>query len=444
MNSRRRKSGSKRPWVHRCRILTYTTLALFLTDYFLIHPAQVDPVDLPPPEPGIRKLAARLSRHVHFLASPELAGRQPGTPGNRSAENYLVGELEQYGLAALSPQAAGANGFRTQPIAPDIGSNVYSALTGASPDRRWILVGAHFDHLGEEDGKTFLGADDNASGVAILLETARILQSRARSRNFNFLFVAFNSEESPYFLTQRMGSHHFVHHLDDLGLRPEDIGLAIIMDLMGGVRWEPLRETVFVMGAEKSPELESLIGQVTVPGLTILPMSMRMAESVPTTGGMIFSDYQAFRQIGAPFLFLSSGRTPDYHRPTDTADRLHYARMARTTRWLVQLLETLDARTTPFRQDRRRENYVQDYRSLLPLIEAAATWTGKVPQTGWITLGKLKQDRGRLQRIGEKIRRGENLGPEEGRALSLASIRLQCLLGNMGPCFLLPGQEEGA
>jgi len=403
----------------------------------LIHPARITPNDLPAPPTALRDLAIRLNRHVHFLAGPELAGRKPGTPGNRRAAEYLLGEFEHYGLLGLGPENR-----RTQLISPAIGHNVFSALGPVLPGRDWLVVGAHFDHLGEENGTYYLGADDNASGVAILLETARLAQDRLSLQQYNLMFVAFNSEESPYFLTQWMGSHHFVHHLESLGIPPGRIAAAVIMDLMGGIFWKPLRDTVFIMGSEKSPELESVMREVAVHGLKVQPLGMHMIESVPTTGRMIFSDYQIFREYGIPFVFLSSGRNPDYHRPTDTAGRLHYARMARSTLWLLEYLETLDRFPRRPAYHPKRERYAQDLATLHPLIRRAAAWKNKIPESGWISLYQLNRDEGRLQRIERKIRSGTPPDATDARALSLASIRLQCLLGNMGPCFLMPGQTK--
>ena len=428
------KSRTRPPWKPWGRPVVYLLLALVLIDYFLIEPARVDPSRLPPPPPPLEQLASRLKHHVGFLASRQLAGRKPGTTGNRRAEEYILGEFQNYGLVPVGPRS-----LRTQRIHPEIGRNVFSAFPPVESPRPWLILGAHLDHLGEENGRVYFGADDNASGVAIMLETARLARHRLHLKHYNLMFVAFNSEESPYFLTRWMGSHFFLHHLEPLGLRPGQIASAVIMDLMGGVFWKPIQDTLFAMGAEKSPEIAAALEQVSLDGLTITPLGMHMIESVPTTGRMIFSDYQVFREHQIPFLFLSSGRTPDYHRPTDTSDRLHYSRMARTTLWLLNYLERLDhypeITWRPF-----RERYEQDLKSIFPLVSLAAGWWSKIPQTGWISLYRLKQDRMRLSELRKKIERGGSLGPDEARALSLASIRLQCLLGKMGPCFLVPGQ----
>ncbi len=432
--SSQEKPPRRRIWF--LRLLVYSFLVLVLTDYFFIHPSKITHDQLPSPSSELRPLVNRLQGHVQYLASSELKGRKAGTPGNKLAEQYLVDQFTQLGLATPAP-----GGRRTQNVAPAIGNNVFSALTPIHPSRQWLVLGAHFDHLGEEGGDVFLGADDNAGSVAILLETARRLQQPPALEKFNVLLVGFNSEEPPHFLTHLMGSNQFMMRIREIGLERDKIQMAVIMDLMGGVHWKPLQDSVFALGAEKSPELETLLPKLNVAGLEIRRLGMHMVESTPSAGRTAFSDYDVFRNREIPFLFLSSGRTPHYHRSTDTLEKLHYARMARSVLWLEKLIRAVAKMPGPLTFHRSRENFVQDFNVVYPMIQEASRWAGKVPETGWVTLYKLKQDRARLERIKIKIQTDQPLNQEDGRALSLASIRLQCLLGNMGPCFLLPGQN---
>ncbi len=428
------RTRKRRPIVRWLRIVTYSLLALGLIEYFLLQPAHITVDDLPPPEPALRPLVERLRGHVEFLASPELKGRAPGTPGNKQAEAYLLDQFERLGLVSPAP-----DGTRTQAVSPELGNNVFSALPPVKKDRDWLLVGAHFDHLGKELGQYHLGADDNASSVAILLETARRLVEQNGLHRYNLLFVGFNSEEAPYFLTRWMGSIRFYQEIEKTGIDPDTLRLAVIMDLMGGLFWEPLKDRIFVLGAEKSPALEAAIPAVSVPGLTVRRLDLSMIEKIPRTGGMIFSDYQVFRMHGIPHLFLSSGRTPDYHRPSDTAEKLNYPRMARSVHWLARFLKVADGLESGWSYHRRRQNLEQSFRTLDPILQKASQWSTRIPQTSFISLYKLKKDRQRFEAIREKIEAGRALTPSDARAMQLASIRVQCLLGKMGPCLLLPG-----
>ncbi len=418
------------------RLFVYSLLVLWVADYFFIHPSKITHSELPPPPAEFKDLADRLSDHVHYLASPKLKGRKYGTPGNKAAEKYITDRFIELGLSAPGPDNS-----RKQLVYKSIGNNVFSALTPIVPGHKWLIFGAHFDHLGEEDGEVFLGADDNASGVAILLETARLLQQPPVLEQFNILFIGFNSEEPPNFLTRWMGSNHFIGKPWEAGIEEGDIQIAIIMDLMGGVFWSPLQETVFAVGTEKTPVLESLLPQIQVPGLEVRPLGLHMVESIPTQGRTPFSDYDAFRNEEIPILFLSSGRTLHYHRSTDTAEKLNYTRMARTVIWLEQFIRAVDRQSEPVNFEPDRENFVNDFNSIQPLVQEASTWSGKIPGTSGITLFDIKQDRDRLQKIQAKIKNQESLSPYDAYALSQASIRIQCLLGDMGPCFLMPDAD---
>lgn len=421
----------------RLRIAPRLLLACFIL--YGLAMAAVDPKSLP----VVSDLAKRLKAHVDRLAGPELAGRKPGTLGHRKAAAYIEAQFREAGLVPL----ASLHGYR-QPVSATLGDNLLGVhpSTPHHPAPRWILIGAHYDHLGGR----YLGADDNASGVAILIETARTLPSLQAHR---VLFAAFNTEEPPYIRTSLMGSQHFAGHL------PPEIGVlsnmqaAIIMDLMGGAHWAPLQETVFAAGAEKSPALYTRLKQASrhevrdarpeaidsspsplVPShapLTVLPVGLHLVEEIPLLGQVAFSDYDAFRNAGVPFLFLSAGRTPRYHQPSDLPDTLHYERMAATVGWLKAFLHLIDQDREPYEFDADRLVFADEVASLRPLISLAANEQSKIPGTSALSLWKLKRDVEWLERVNPDK-------PSEGdiARLERVSIRLQCLLADFPGCFL--------
>jgi hypothetical protein len=201
------------------------------------------------------ELATRLRAHVEFLASPALKGRKPGTPGNQAAARYITKQFHELGLAPF----ASLEGYG-QSLPAGLGENIlgYRPARDGSTER-WLLIGAHYDHLGESLGRIYAGADDNASAVAILLETARSLPALSR---YPVVFAAFNAEEPPYIRTSMMGSQYFVNHLPPEIATPARFQAVVIMDLMGGVHWEPLREVLFAAGVEKSEGLSAAVEDV--------------------------------------------------------------------------------------------------------------------------------------------------------------------------------------
>lgn len=398
--------------------------------------------------------AKALQSHVRFLADPSLQGRKPGTQGNRAAADYIRTRFQDAGLVPLS--SLGGYG---QSLPSRLGDNLLGLkpAAGANAQAPYLLVGAHYDHL----GGAHLGADDNASGVAILIELARSLPAL---RHHHVLFAAFNAEEPPYIRTPRMGSQYFADHL------PQEIGpldaiqAVVIMDLMGGVYWDPLREMVFAAGAEKSPGLyrrlkeaascashevegvsdaergrrgdagqaQSPCHRVAASPLTVLPLGLHLIEELPLVGHVPFSDYDAFRNASVPFLFLSSGRTPRYHRPTDLPETLHYERMAATVRWLQRLLSTIDQDMERYRFDANRMELADEVATLQPLAVQAAERDRDIPGTSWLSRRAMQRDAEWLKTFDPRSPQ-----PEDITRLERLSLRIQCLLADLPACFLL-------
>ncbi len=430
-----REGSQRRPWL---RISLHLIIVGFIACGFAM--AAVDLKALP----VTSHLATRLKAHVDYLASPDLAGRKPGTPGHRKAAAYIEAQFQEARLVPL----ASLQGYR-QSVSRTLGDNLLGMQpsTTYNPASRWIVIGAHYDHLGGR----YLGADDNASAVAILIETARTLPPLRAHR---VLFAAFNTEEPPYIRTSLMGSQHFIDHLPAEIGTTADIQAAIIMDLMGGVHWEPLRETIFAAGAEKSPELYARLKQASRPEgrstrleamasnpsllasgpmpLTVLPVGLHLVEEIPLLGQVAFSDYDAFRNAGVPFVFLSAGRTPRYHQPSDLPDTLHYERMAATVGWLQELVQLIDQDQEPYGFDNGRLVFADELASLRPLLALAADEQSKIPGTSALSLWKLKRDVAWLERVNpDKPSRVDIM------RLERISIRLQCLLAGFPGCFLL-------
>ena len=389
--------------------------------YHFIAMAALDPTHFAP----ATALARRLYTHVQFLASAELKGRKPGTPGHRKAADYLVTAFQNAGLQPL----VSLNGYR-QSVSEELGDNLIGIRAASQThEGNWILIGAHYDHL----GGAYLGADDNASALAILLELARSLPSL---NHHPVMFVAFNTEEAPYIRTGLMGSQHFTRHL------PAEIGslsrfqAVIIMDLMGGVHWEPLQNIIFAAGAEHSAGLYRRVKDAaksgTMASLAVHPVGLHLVEEIPLLGRVPFSDYDAFRNASVPFLFLSAGRTPRYHQPSDLPNTLHYERMASTVHWLQHLISSLDQDSQPYRFESHRLEFSDEVNAFRPLTIKAAEEATKIPGTSSLSMWKLKQDRDWLEGLDPS-----KATPEDVKRMERLSIRMQCLLSDMPGCFLL-------
>jgi Peptidase family M28 len=396
----------------------------FLTGLFSCAMTGIDVQRLAPTS----ALGKQLRAHVEYLASPQLKGRKPGTPGNRLAANYVADRFHEVGLSML-PSLGGYGHLLTN----NLGANIVGArLPAGKAPEAWIVIGAHYDHLGESGGKIYAGADDNASAVGILIEVARRLPPPS---HHGVLFISFNAEEAPYIRTGLMGSQQFLDRLPEEVGTPSKLKSVIIMDLMGGAHWLPLEHTVFAAGAEKTPALYARLKDpaTDVPGLVVTSLGMHLIEEVPVVGHMPVSDYDAFRNAGVPHLFLSSGRTPRYHQPTDLPDTLHYERMAATVEWLIRLVNAIDKDPAPYAFEKDRLEVRDDIAGLMPLVAKASQWDTRIPGTSPISLLRLKQDYGWLEDLDvEAALRNDRDGTL--KKLEAISIRMQCLLANFYGC----------
>jgi Zn-dependent M28 family amino/carboxypeptidase len=262
---------------------------------------------------------------IEALCSPACAGRRPGTAEGRAARGAVIEAMRAAGLDPFEQEVAGCGG-----------ANVLAKIPGDDP--RWVVVGAHFDHLGKQGNEVYWGADDNAAAVGVLVDVGRALARERAGRGV--IIAAFDGEEPPYFSTGAMGSQAFVQAPP---VPLESIDFMVCMDLVGHrVGPSPLPDEVgkslFALGAEQSPGTIGLVQSIkrAEPGLVVRAAS---ADIIPP-----LSDYDAFWRAEIPFLFLTAGRSRVYHTPDDTLDKLDHDKIAATARWLERFVRLTRAR----------------------------------------------------------------------------------------------------
>ena len=283
----------------------------------------------------------RLMGTVETLADPALAGRATGTPGATEAAQWIARAFEE---AGLTPGGSGGGWFDTWTERGPGGSltlrNVIGVIPGTDPSlaAKPVVIGAHYDHLGHgwpdvrhgNEGKVHPGADDNASGVAVLLEVARLLVETHRPSR-TLVFVAFDGEE-----WGRKGSIRLAagNPTSDV-LPPMDDALAMVsLDAVGRLEGKKL----LVLGTGTASEWIHIARGI---GFTTGVESTAVADD---PGG---SDQVSFHAIGVPGVQLTTGAHEDYHRPTDTADKIDAAGMVSVATWLREALVYLSERADP-------------------------------------------------------------------------------------------------
>jgi hypothetical protein len=274
---------------------------------------------------------AELRAHVYRLASPEFLGRKG--PGAARASRHIAEAFQRlklkpaFGESYFQPIPS-ALADEDDPKAGFIGRNVAAVLPGSDPKLadEWIGLSAHFDHLGKRGDTLYPGADDNATGIAMLLEVAERFALRRDKPKRTLVFIAFDQEE-----VGLLGSTYFATH-PPLPFRK--LKASITADMLGRSLADVMDEYVFALGSERSPQLRKLLEDVKPPkGLTVGRIG---ADLIGTR-----SDYGPFRDRRIPFLFLSTGQHPDYHAPSDLPERIDYEKLRRICLWISDLVERL-------------------------------------------------------------------------------------------------------
>ena len=213
--------------------------------------------------------------------------------------------------------------------------NVVGVLPGTDPRlaHEAVLVGAHYDHLGrggegslapDQVGAVHPGADDNASGTAAVLGLARAFAAAGGAPR-TLVFVLFAGEEMGL-----LGSTHYVK-------QPAHPLAATVLMLNLDMVGRPREGRLYVSGVDGGTGLRALVGSLPAPDLT------------PVLGGDPFapSDHTPFYAAGRPVLFFFTGAHPDYHRPSDTWEKIDAAGLAAVTAFAARVVSAVAATPTP-------------------------------------------------------------------------------------------------
>lgn len=293
---------------------------------------------------------------VDMLADDSFEGREAGSRGGRAAGNFLMKEMETHGLIP-----AGENGTYFQAFNGS-SRNILGLLEGRDPQLRGevILIGAHYDHVGYGRvtnsfgpfGYVHNGADDNASGVAGLLELIEAVKQLPEAPRRSILFAFWDAEEQGL-----LGSYHWLASPTLPGRR---VVVALNVDMIGRLRDTRLE----VYGTRTMPNLRQMISLANREAGLEIDFSWKMKAD---------SDHYPFFARGIPSLMFHTGLHRDYHRPSDDAHTINPDGIATVTQVVLlaalELAERDEAGT--FREASRRE-----HPGLQPELEKATAAPG--------------------------------------------------------------------
>jgi len=281
----------------------------------------------------------KIQEDVAFLADDKLEGRQTGTKGEKAAAQYVAKRFKELGL-----EPKGTDGYYQDfTFKPKTGphqevkytdTKVDSTITGRNilayldnNASQTIIVGAHYDHLGYgsegslyrgEEKQIHNGADDNASGVAVMLNLASKLKKTNNSNNY--LFIAFSGEEMGL-----LGSNYFVKNAT---INLDSVNYMLNMDMVGRLKKD---STLAVYGVGTTPIFKQVINA-----------SNNKFKLIEKESGVGPSDHTSFYFSDIPVLHFFTGQHEDYHKPGDDADKLNYDGMEAISTYLFEIITDLD------------------------------------------------------------------------------------------------------
>ncbi len=282
--------------------------------------------------------AKRMLETVEYLSSDEMKGRGIGTPELDEAAKFIIEKFKEYGLQPGADDGSYVQSFtHTFPKLGEVKlKNIIGIIPGKDPkfDGQAVVVSAHYDHLGlgfpdvhkGDEGKIHHGADDNASGVAVMLELAKIMGKSFKPAR-TIIFVAFSGEEEGL-----IGSKYFVENYKKY---PADKLFANLnIDTVGRLFGNKL----MILGGNSAREWRFIfMGTEYTTGV----------PSVMITQDLDASDQVSFIQKGIPGVQFFSGPNEDYHRPTDTAEKIDPSGMVKAATVIKETLGYLSEREEP-------------------------------------------------------------------------------------------------
>lgn len=267
---------------------------------------------------------AQLLRDLRVLADPSMEGREAGTCGGDKARAYLRNRFTELRLEPVFTHFE--QPFTFGLLSSKKGTNLVGRIQGTVHPERILVLSAHYDHLGIRLGKVYPGADDNASGVAVLLALAGHFQ--AHPPRHTLLFAAFDAEESDL-----QGSRAFVAHLP---CKPEQVLLDVNIDMVG----RNVQNELFVTGTSVTAALRPLMENLAHRSRLHLRLGHDTGRG--TDNWTNSSDHASFHAAKIPFLYFGEEDHADYHQPSDTADRIQVEFLAHAAATILDAVQTLD------------------------------------------------------------------------------------------------------
>ncbi|GIM58892.1 M28 family metallopeptidase [Capnocytophaga canimorsus] len=292
----------------------------------------------------------KLKEQLGVIASDQMQGRDTGSEGIRKAAQYIVEEYQKQGIS-YPPQAEGW--FQTVPKAYmrnrfNDSDNIWAFIEGSEKPEEILVISAHYDHIGFEGNTIFNGADDNGSGTVAVMELARVFDKAAQEGHRpkrSILFLHVTGEERGLY-----GSAYYADH----PLYPLKNTIANInIDMIGRIgEFHNNGNYIYVIGSDRlSTDLHNINEEVNSKH-TKLFLDYKYNDRKDPMMIYYRSDHYNFAKHGIPAVFFFNGLHADYHKETDTVDKIDFKALQKRTQLIFGLAWELANRQERIKVDR--------------------------------------------------------------------------------------------
>ena len=313
----------------------FTSLSVIAAALTLAACESLRPVETPPTTAPVEASTtdyAQLMDDLRILSADDMQGRDTGSEGGARARDYIVGRLEALGVqpAAMGRLQPWEMQGRTREGPKRFnGTNILGVIPGTRVADKYIVVTAHYDHVGVHGDQIYNGADDNASGVATMLELAKRL--KASPPEHTVLIVALDGEERGL-----LGAKHFV---EAPPMPLSSISMNINYDMTARAETDG---KLWVTGTYQHPYFRPLLERIAARGGVALAFGKDTPEDKGEDNWVNSSDHGAFNAAGLPFLYFGVNYHPDYHRPSDDFERITPSVFQASTELAIESFRALD------------------------------------------------------------------------------------------------------
>ena len=317
-----------------------------------------------------------LKDHLYVYASDEFEGRDTGAPGQKKAVEYIRNFYKSIDVSPgdpdkdyFQPMSLKIRQRRGQPLKEVDTENVIAIIEGNEKADEYVVITAHLDHVGMNDGEIYNGADDDGSGSIALLELAEAFKEAKKNGNGtkrSIVFLHVTGEEKGL-----LGSKYYT---DEDPIYPlENTVVNLNVDMIG--RIDPTREAknrdyIYLIGSDHdSQDLHDISEKSNLESVNIT-LDYRFNDKNDPNRFYYRSDHYNFAKNGIPIIFYFSGTHEDYHQPTDTPDKIDYDILEMRTKLIFHTAWNIANREERLVLDEKPEEANDTYKHTLEEIKS--------------------------------------------------------------------------